>query len=169
MRLNLRCLNSPVFFYTLKCLVALSVGYWFFTRFPNHEFYWTLISLLLVMAPDSKDSVKLSFDRMKANTIGSITGLILFVMPRPVFFLLSLGVIITITICSILKLMNVGRTALAAMLIVMIHEKNGNNWEVALERMGCVILGCIIALVVSFIFGLFEKKYLTGGINKNLE
>jgi uncharacterized membrane protein YccC len=47
--------------------------------------------------------------------------------------------------------------ALAAMLIVMIHEKSGNTWKVAVERMGCVVLGCIIALGISFILGYITR------------
>jgi len=97
---------------------------------------------------------------MKGNVIGSATGLLLYIINGPGLLLLSLGVVITIAICSLLKLITAGRTALVAMLVVMIHEKSGNNWEIALERAGCVIAGCAIALVISVVFGFFEKKVL---------
>jgi len=157
MRLSLQFLKSPVFIYTIKCLLGLGIGYWLYISFPHHEFYWTMISVLLVMAPDPKDSSKLAFDRMKANLIGSLIGLILFVINGPNLLLLSIGVIATIGLCSLLKLLPVGRMALAAMLIVMIHEKSGSTWEVALERVGCVVMGCIIAIGISFIFGYLTK------------
>jgi uncharacterized membrane protein YgaE (UPF0421/DUF939 family) len=44
------------------------------------------------------------------------------------------------------------------MLIVMMQEKNGNNWHIAFERVGCVIAGCLIALVITFIFGYITKE-----------
>jgi hypothetical protein len=40
----------------------------------------------------------------------------------------------------------------------MIHEKEGHDWEIALERIGCVIAGCFIGLIITLIFGYFEKK-----------
>jgi uncharacterized membrane protein YccC len=157
--LVLRSLKSAIFFYMLKCLVSLSVGYILYVSFPNHLFYWTLISILIVTAPDPKDSVKFAFDRMKANIIGSITGLLLFVINGPVLLLMATGVVMTIAICSQLKLITVSRTALAAMLIVMIREKNGNDWKIALERMGCVIMGCVIVLVVTIFFNYIAKRH----------
>ena len=156
-------LKSPVVAFILKCLVSLSIGYILYVSFPNHQFYWTLISVLIVTAPDPKDSVKFAFDRMKANIIGSISGLLLFIINGPGLLLMATGVVVTIAICSQLKLLSVSRTALAAMLIVMIRGKNANDWGIALERMGCVIMGCVIVLCVSIIFDYIAKNY--NGIN----
>jgi regulator of ribonuclease activity A len=158
MRLSIHYLKSPFFIYILKCLSGLSIGYWLFISFPHHQFYWTIISILIVISPDPKDSTRLALDRMKANTIGSITGLLMFLINQPGLLLMAVGVVITIAICSLLKLMSVGRSALVALLIVMIHEKNGNSWEIALERMGCVIAGCVIALVITIIFDYFTRE-----------
>ena len=150
--------KSPVFIYMIKCLLGLSAGYWLFVKFPNYPFYWTLISILLVMAPDPKDSSKLALERVIANMIGSGIGLLLFIINAPGLLLMGIGIIATITICSLLKLLTIGRSALAAMLIVMIHEKSGNTWQIALERLGCVALGCTIALLISISFGYLTKK-----------
>ena len=61
--------------YILKCLIGSSVCYALYRLFPEHQFQWSIISLLLVIAPEEKDSFKLSLDRMKANIIGAVIGL----------------------------------------------------------------------------------------------
>lgn len=124
---HLQLLKLSLFIYAIKCLTGLSIGYLLYLRFPNHEFYWSLISILLVIAPDSQDSTKLAFNRMAANVIGSIIGLLFFITNGPAFLLLATGVIATIVICALLNLILVGRTALAALIIVMIHEKSGKT------------------------------------------
>jgi uncharacterized membrane protein YgaE (UPF0421/DUF939 family) len=164
----LKSVKPALIIYTLKCVAGLGIGYLLYVNFPGHQFYWSLISILLVIAPDPQDSSKLAFNRMAANIIGSIIGLFLFITNGPSFLLLAIGVIATIIICSLLRLITVGRTALAAVLIVMIHEKSGNSWEVAFERMICVIVGCLIGLAVSIIFDFLIKKIVRLRIAKSL-
>ena len=40
MCLSLQYLKSPIVIYTVKCLIGLSIGYWLFVSFPNHQFFW---------------------------------------------------------------------------------------------------------------------------------
>ena len=88
---------------------------------------------------------------MIANILGSTIGILLFITHHPNLFIMCMGVLITISIGTLLKLTNALRPALAAMLIVMIHEKEGSTWEIALERVICVITGCVVALIVTFL------------------
>src|SRR6202042_2589836 len=98
-----------------------------------------------VIAPDSKNSNQLAFDRMKANILGSLIGLLLFLIHWPNLFLVCIVVILNIIIATFLKLHTAMRSSLAALVIVMVHEAQQNStWHIALERMGCVMVGCII-------------------------
>ena len=160
MRLSFQYLKSPLFIYTVKCLIGLSIGYWLYVTFPNHQFFWCMITVLLVLSPDPQDSSRLAFDRMKANTIGCLIGLVLFLVHGSGLLSLCIAAVVTIIVCSLLNLMTVGRTALAAMMIVMVHEKTGATWQVALERLGCVITGCLIALGLTIVFSFITKKWL---------
>ncbi len=115
-----------------------------------------MISVVLVIAPDGKDSNRLAFDRIKANILGSSVGLSLFLIRIPNLFLICLGVILTIAIAIFLKLNSALRPALAALIIVMIHEEGQNStWHIAVERMVCVIIGCIIGLLITLAFNAF--------------
>jgi uncharacterized membrane protein YgaE (UPF0421/DUF939 family) len=115
-----------------------------------------MISVVLVIAPNSKDSNRLAFGRIKANILGSSVGLLLFLIRIPNLFLICIGVMLTIAIGILLKLHSALRSALAALVIVMIHEEGQNStWHIALERMGCVMIGCIIGLLITLAFNSF--------------
>ncbi|WP_051283875.1 FUSC family protein [Desulforegula conservatrix] len=147
------------FQYILKCLIGVSVCYIPYVLVPQHEFYWSIISVLLVLAPDHSDSNRLAMDRMKANVIGSVVGLLafLFLEHVPVLVVLCIAVIVNILICYMLGLESATRSALAALVIVLIQEKERSSWASGFERMGCVIVGCLIAIIITYIFSRFEK------------
>ena len=142
--------------YILECILGLCICYTLYKCFPQHQFYWSMISVVLVIAPDGKDSNRLAFDRIKANMLGSLIGLLLFLIRIPNLFLICIGVMLTIAIGTFLKLHAALRSALSALIIVMIHEEGQNStWHIALERMGCVIIGCVIGLLITLAFNAF--------------
>lgn len=151
--------TSLEFQYILKCLLGVSICYVPYVYVPQHEFYWSIISVLLVLAPDHGDSNRLAMDRMKANIIGSSVGLLsfLFLVHVPVLLVLCLAVIVNILICYMFGLENTTRSALAALVIVLIQEKEMSSWTSGFERMGCVIVGCLVAIVITYVFSRFER------------
>jgi uncharacterized membrane protein YgaE (UPF0421/DUF939 family) len=150
--------NPRLFIYILQCVIGLCISYTLYKCFPQHQFYWSMISTVLVIAPDGKGSNQLAFDRMKANILGSSIGLLLFLIHQPNLFLISIAVVLTIIIGTLLKLNTALRTALSAVIIVMIHEEGkSSTWHIAIERMGCVILGCIIGLLITIAFNSFSN------------
>jgi uncharacterized membrane protein YgaE (UPF0421/DUF939 family) len=145
--------NLRLFIYILECIIGLCVSYTLYKCFPQHQFYWSMISTVLVIAPDGMASNRLAFDRMKANILGSSIGLLLFLIHQPNLFLISIAVMLTILIGTLLRLKTALRTALAAVVIVMIHEEaKSSTWHIAIERMLCVIIGCIIGLLITIAF-----------------
>ena len=161
--------NRQVFIYIIECIIGLCICYTLYKYFPQHQFYWSIISVVLVIAPDSKNSNRLAFDRMKANILGSSIGLLLFLIHLPNLFLICIGVMLTIVIGTFLKLHTAMRSSLAALIIVMIHEAQQNStWHIALERMGCVMVGCIIGLLITVVFNflasLIKNKRHSGNL-----
>ncbi len=64
-----------------------------------------------------------------------------------------LGVAFTILLGILLKIEPTIRSALAAVIIVIINEDKADTaWVVSLHRAGCVLLGCLIALFISMFF-----------------
>ena len=144
--------------YILKCIIGASFCYWLYYFFPTHQFNWSIISVLLVLAPDKYDSNKLAFDRMKANLTGASVGLLSFLLYPPNIFSLIISIIVTILFCSFIKLGGPTRSALAALVIVLLEEKELTNWQAATDRMICVVTGCIVALVLTYIFHHNERN-----------
>lgn len=143
--------NTRVFIYASKCIIGVAIGYLLCIAFPVRQFIWAIISTVLVISPEEHQSNKLALERIWANIIGSLTGLLIFLVYKPNLLSLSVGVVAVIATCSFLKLINSARIALSALVIVTIFQSQQGTWQVALERMVCVIIGCIIAIVVTTI------------------
>lgn len=139
--------------YSVKCLVGVTIGYLLYKTFPQYggQFFWMLISILLSITHDN--SSKVAVDRMKGNIVGSIVGFLAFLLRNPPTLLtISLGIVLTITLCFLLGLIEVSRTALVAFIIVVIHEEESSSWDVAAYRMASVIAGCLIGLIINYVF-----------------
>ncbi len=155
--------KNPSFIrYLLLCVIGSSICYLLYTLFPAYPFQWSIISVLIVLAPEKKDARKLALDRIKANVIGSVTGLLSFLIHTPDIMSLGCSVVATVLICTWVKLGNASRSALAALAIVLILEKERNTFDAALERMGCVIAGCIVALIITSVFQSHRWKHKRG-------
>ncbi|MHC2990313.1 hypothetical protein OB13_01435 [Pontibacter sp. HJ8] len=142
-------LGSDVIIYGVRCTIGFLVGYQLYLAFPEYELYWTIISILLVISPEEKDSRKLSVERFKSNLIGSSVGLVCFLLPVPEVVMMMTGIVLSIAICHLFNLMNVARTAVVALIIVLIHEQSTMTYWAALERFLSVTLGCLIGLYVT--------------------
>lgn len=138
--------------YITKCILGLFITYSIYVTFPEHQFFWSVISVLLAFSPDDKDAKKVAYDRMKANILGSSVGMILFLIHFPNLLIMGLGVILTILIATALNIQSTTRSALAAVIIVLLYEQENASWHMALERMICVIIGCLIALLLTLLF-----------------
>lgn len=141
--------HSSVIIYSVRCIIGFIIGYTIYVSLPDYEGYWTLLSILLVITPEDKDAKRLSIERMKANLIGSSVALILFLIHKPNLLLILIGVMAIIVVCYGLNLLNVARTAMATLIIVLIYEQATTSWLGAVERLVCVVTGCLIGLGIT--------------------
>lgn len=143
--------------YIVKCVVGITVCYILYKELPQYPFYWALVSVAITISPDSSN--RLAYDRIIANCLGCAVALVLYPFHAPALFLLCAGVALTILLGTALKLTNVLRTAIAALVIVNISEEAHRSYLIAVERVGCVIAGCAIALAVTLIFNAVMHIY----------
>lgn len=153
-----QCRNRTVQLYALKCLLGMLICYQFYAWFPGHQLYWSIVSVLLVLAPGHHDSVQFALARIWANAIGAAVGLAFFLVPLPEVLALSLAIVATILVCHYLVLGGSTRTALAALVIVFIQQNEASDWTIALERVGSVWLGCLVALALTLAFRTAEQR-----------
>jgi uncharacterized membrane protein YgaE (UPF0421/DUF939 family) len=138
--------------YVAKCvtatLVLFLVGRWF----QYQEIIWPLVSAILVLSPDNQEALPLATARIKANLVASFAALICL-LPGPAnLFTINVALALTIGLCSLFRLMDGSRSALAAVIIIMLHEQGKHLWDAAAERAGTVIAGCVLGLLITLIF-----------------
>jgi uncharacterized membrane protein YgaE (UPF0421/DUF939 family) len=118
---------------------------------------WCLISVILVLSPDGKDALPLAFTRIKANFVGAGVGLLCLLVSPTNMWILSLALSITLSLCYLFKFDTAVRSALAATIIIMLHEEGKHLWDTALERVIAVVAGCTLGLLITFTFHFKEK------------
>ncbi len=153
-----RQLFNPIFLlYITKCLIGTIVCYGFYKAFPQYYLSWSIVSLLLVLAPDWDNSISLPIARIKANITGALIGLFCFTLPLNQLVQLCIGVVLTIAVCTILRIPTSTRSALAALVIVLLQEMGKPMWSYALQRIAAVLLGCLVGLALTLSFQYVER------------
>lgn len=155
-------ISYPVILYIFEFLTATLIGYMLYRLFPDYHMIWAMTSIALVLSPKSIKSRALIYDRIKANILGVVIGFIVLVVHHPNIFTFCLGSIALILLSNYLKTLTTIRSSLIALVVVVIPEihKTVPGLTVALDRIVCVIAGCIIALVVTILFDELISLYL---------
>ena len=143
---------NRILLYIAKCVAGVLIAFLLAKLFHYNDYIWCLISIILVLSPDAKDALPQASNRIKANLIGAAAGLIMLLVHVAPEITVSGAAIITIIICYFTKLEASTRTALAATIIVTIHENGKYIWDVAFDRVIAVVAGCIIGIVITLIF-----------------
>lgn len=154
-------LNKSVFFsnlpYLIKCVTGVIICYILYKEFPRYPFYWAIVSVVIALSPDNSN--RQAVDRMKANILGCAVGLCLYPVHVPNLLLLCLGIVLTICVGITLQLTTTLRSAMAALVIVLIHEEQLKQWYLPLERVLCVVAGCLVALIVTLLFNQIARFF----------
>jgi uncharacterized membrane protein YgaE (UPF0421/DUF939 family) len=138
--------------FSVKAAVAATVtalGYNFF-ELPGAPWV-AAFSAVLVTQPDLHSSFKASLLRVVANLAGAFGGAALLALTGQPILAMAIGVLTTGLVCYILKQNDALRPAFVAVIIVTLIG-DGNEWHSSRNRVAAVIVGCICALAVGFLF-----------------
>jgi uncharacterized membrane protein YgaE (UPF0421/DUF939 family) len=147
---NLR--YKSLFIYISKIAAAVLLISWLAHFVPFMDYSWCLISSVLVLSPEGKDSVELALTRIKGNFVGASCGLIMLALQIESPYNIILATALSLIVCDQLKLNAGARSTLAAAVIVLLHQEGTHIWDGALGRVIAVIAGCIISLAITFLF-----------------
>ena len=142
--------------YLIKCLIGVVICYALYYYIPEYPFNWAIVSVVLVLSPDQSN--RLAYDRMKANALGCAVGIALYPLKLPDIMILCLGVVLTIVTGIVLGITSTLRTALAALVISNLQQEQTKHWYMALERVICVVTGCVVALLITILFNLITQQ-----------
>lgn len=109
------------------------------------------VSAVLVTQTDLHASYQASFLRVIANIAGAFGGAALLVITGQPLMAMAIGVMLTGLICYTLKQDDAMRPAFVAVIIVTLIGEN-SKWHSSLDRVIAVVIGCVCALAVGFLF-----------------
>lgn len=131
-----------------KTSLAAALCWWIALRFGLHDGYWGAISAIIVLQSNFGATITASRDRILGTLIGAAFGFafsLFGTLPWNYIFAVLLAVIL----CGLLGLRNSSRLAGVTITIVMLVQSAGSHWLLALHRVGEVMLGIIVAILVS--------------------
>lgn len=144
--------------YGAKCVCGAILVIFISGLFHYREMGWPLFSVILVLSPDGEDAVQVALTRIKTNAIGASIGLLCLLIAPANMWTISLALFSTLCFCYYFKLEDSARTALAAAVIIMLHESGKHYWDNALQRVIAVFSGCMLGLLITYLFH-FKSGY----------
>ncbi len=131
-----------------KTALAAALCWWLALRFGLHDGYWGSISAIIVLQSNVGSTVNASRDRLLGTLIGALLGFS-FSMFGALPWNYILAVLAAIIVCGLLGLRNSSRLAGVTITIIMLVHKEGPRLGLAVDRVGEVVLGIVVALAVT--------------------
>lgn len=135
-----------------------------------HEFYWSGISSVIVLQSNVGSTVTASRDRFIGTAIGASLGFLgSLIGPQP-FLMYGITILIGILLCGALNLKTSSRLTGVTITIVMMVQRNGSHWIIALDRFFEVVLGIVVAIIVSvLVFPTRAREHLRDSLAQTFE
>jgi uncharacterized membrane protein YccC len=131
-----------------KTALAAALCWWLAHQFGLHDGYWGSISAIIVLQSNVGSTVNASRDRILGTLIGTILGFA-FSLFGTLPWNYILAVLAAVIVCGLLGLRSSSRLAGVTITIIMLVQKTGPRWSLALDRVGEVVLGIVVALAVT--------------------
>ena len=134
-----------------KTALAAALCWGIALHFGLRDGYWGAISAIIVLQSNFGATITASRDRILGTLIGAAFGFtfsLFGTLPWNYIFAVLLAVIL----CGLLGLRNSSRLAGVTITIIMLVQNTGSHWLLALHRVGEVLLGIVVAILVSTLF-----------------
>jgi uncharacterized membrane protein YccC len=131
-----------------KTALAAGLCWWLAMQFGLHDGYWGAISAIIVLQSNFGSTITASRDRILGTMIGAVIGFSFSLFwTLPWNYVLAL--LVAVFICGLLGFRSSSRLAGVTITIVMLVGNATSHWRVALDRVGQVVLGIVVALLVA--------------------
>ena len=131
-----------------KTALSAALCWWLALRFGLHDGYWGAISAIIVLQSNFGSTITASRDRVIGTVIGALFGFC-FSLFGTLPWNYILAVLAAVVVCGLLGMRTSSRLAGVTITILMLVQKPGSHWGLALDRVGEVFLGIVVALLVS--------------------
>lgn len=138
--------------FSVKAAVAAVAGALCYKLFDLPGAPWVAaVSAVLVTQPNLHSSFQTSLMRVIANLAGAFGGAVLLVIIGQPIAAMAIGVLLTGLVCYLLKQDDAVRPAFVAVVLVTLTGETA-RWQTSRDRVVAVVVGCVCALVVGFLF-----------------
>jgi uncharacterized membrane protein YccC len=140
--------------HVIKICLALLIAHLINAAFPVPYFAWTSVTIVIIMLtlPQVGGALEKSIERIIGTIIGACYGIAILLLtsnPWVIALLAMLGIAFT----AYRATSKMGYAYLVAgFTLIMVLDGGSQSFEEALWRTGTILLGCIIALLVSLFF-----------------
>jgi uncharacterized membrane protein YccC len=131
-----------------KTALAAALCWWMALRFGLHDGYWGSISAIIVLQSNFGATISASRDRVLGTIIGALFGFS-FSLFGSLPWNYILAMLAAVVLCGLLGLRSSSRLAGVTITIVMLVQKSGSRWGLALDRVSEVFLGIVVAIAIS--------------------
>lgn len=131
-----------------KTALAAALCWWLAMLFHLHDGYWGSISAIIVLQSNFGSTITASRDRLLGTLIGAVFGFG-FSLFGTLPWNYILAVLAAVVVCGLLGFRSSSRLAGVTITIVMLVQQAGSHWTLALDRVGQVVVGVLVALAVS--------------------
>ena len=140
--------HQRLLIHAAKTALAAALCWWLALRFGWRDGYWGSISAIIVLQSNVGSTVNASRDRILGTLIGAVLGFSFSLFGTlPSKYILA--VLAAVIVCGLLGLRSSSRLAGVTITIIMLVQKTGPRWILALDRVGEVVLGIVVALAVT--------------------
>jgi uncharacterized membrane protein YccC len=131
-----------------KTALAAALCWWVAVHFGLSDGYWGAISAIIVLQSNFGSTISASRDRVFGTVIGALFGFS-FTLFGALPWNYILAVLAAVIVCGLLGLRSSSRLAGVTITIVMLVQRGGSHWTVALNRVMEVFLGIVVAVAIS--------------------
>jgi len=131
-----------------KTALAAALCWWLARLLGLHDGYWGSISAIIVLQSNFGATISASRDRILGTLLGALFGFA-FTLFGTVPWNYILAVLSAMVVCGLLGLRSSSRLAGVTITIIMLVQTAGSTWTVALHRVIEVILGIVVAIVIT--------------------
>ncbi|NVM79555.1 putative membrane protein YccC [Duganella sp. SG902] len=154
--------NSPIFRFSLRVAMAISVGLLVGAWLPYaaHS-YWIVLTIVIILKPSFSMTKQRRRDRIVGTVIGCvITALILKFLNYPAFILGAL-VLSTVAMPTFVYLRyRYAAVAVSVMILLQMYLIAPGNQNLIMERLVDTIVGAVVATAFSFVLANWEYQSL---------
>jgi uncharacterized membrane protein YgaE (UPF0421/DUF939 family) len=133
----------------LKMGIAGVASIYIATLLKLPQGYWAAFSAFVVLGSDMRTTLKAAADRLLGTAIGAFLGGVFAYFWGDHLLLFGLAIALTVLICEVLRLGPSYRLACVTVALVMLINKSGSPWTMALYRFLEVALGIVVGVIIS--------------------